>query len=175
MKYSKIIISGKRCSGKTTLLWDLQKEVTWPMFSIGQYLRDYIHRYNLTPEQIEEQSAKVSYDLDDRIEALLNGPDHVIVDARIYGRFRTIPEDTCSLLLTCDDRVRVQRAAYREKTSVEKQEHRLIKRENAWIERMNKLYDIDDFFKPSYYTAHIDTTGLAADEVLRQTMSILSP
>jgi len=58
MKYSKITISGKICTGKTTLFWDLQKKLNWPVFSTGQFFRDYARQHNLSLEKAEEQNKK---------------------------------------------------------------------------------------------------------------------
>ena len=50
MKYSKITISGKICTGKTTLLKRLQKKLNWTTFMTGQLFRDYVKNHKLNLE-----------------------------------------------------------------------------------------------------------------------------
>lgn len=173
MQYTKIILCGKRCTGKTTLFWDLQKRLEWPTFTISQYLRDYIHRFHLTSEEVEARSAEVSRDIDDRVASLIKGPDRVVIDARVYeGEYRNLP-NVASILLTARDDVRLSRAAFREKTTPEKQGKRLFKRENAWLERIRAIYGDRDFFEPSSYTLTIDTSDLTPEQVLERTLTFL--
>lgn len=174
MKYTKIILCGKRCTGKTTLFWDLQKRLGWPTFTISQYLRDYIHRFHLTAEEVEAKSPEVSRDIDERVGTLINSPDRVVIDARVYeGEFRNLPH-VASILLTARDDVRIQRAAYREKTTLEKQRTRLLKRETAWLERMKAIYGDRDLFNPADYTFSIDTSDMTPEQVTERVLSLLS-
>lgn len=174
MKYSKIVLCGKRCTGKTTLFWDLQKRLGWPTFTISQYLRDYIHRFHLTSEEVEAKSPEVSRDIDERVGTLINGPDRVVIDARVYeGEFRHLPQ-VASILLTARDDVRIERAAYREKTDPEKQKTRLLKRERAWLERMKNIYGDKDLFNPSDYTLTIDTSDMTPEQVTERVLSFIS-
>jgi len=43
MTINKITISGKICTGKSTLLKSLQKELNWPVFMTGQLFREYVN------------------------------------------------------------------------------------------------------------------------------------
>jgi cytidylate kinase len=173
MAYTKVLICGKRCTGKTTLFWDLQKALSWPTFTVSHYLRDYIHRFHLTPEQIDERSEAVSHDMEERIIALLASADHMVIDARVYGRINEVTPNTLKVLLTASDKARVIRAAYREKTTPEKQQSRLIPRESEWIDKMRKIYPETDFFDPALYNLVIDTSMLTPQDVLNQVLDVI--
>jgi cytidylate kinase len=168
MAYTKVLICGKRCTGKTTLFWDLQKALGWPTFTVSQYLRDYIHRFHLTPQQIDERSIEVSRDMEQRIAALLTSNDHVVIDARVYGKLKDVPENTLKVLLSASDQARVIRAAFREKTTAQKQQGRLLPRESEWIDKMQKLYPDVNFFDPEGYDLAIDTSMLKPSDVLNR-------
>jgi cytidylate kinase len=173
MSYSKILIVGKRCSGKSTLFWDLQKELNWPTFSLSHFLRDFIRTRGLTPPEIEQQSAETSKEIENRIQALLKTPDHVIIESRMLG-FLTAPiPHTCRLLLTCADTTRIKRSAFREGITVDKAQGRLYKREEKLFEAMKTAYKRDDFYNNRYYDLVIDTTHLSPEEVLQTTTSFI--
>lgn len=167
MTYRKIIICGRRATGKTTLFWDLQKALGWPIFSVSEYLRDFIHRFNLrNVDDVLEKSPDISRDIDDRIRMILEGESCCVLDVRIYGYMDSVPPDTLRVLLTANDAVRVARAAYREGTTPDRQKAKLDKKETDWIDKMSKLYNRNDFFDPRYYDLVIDTTNLKPEEVL---------
>ena len=44
---NKITISGKICTGKTSLFKNLEKELNWPVFMTGKLFRDYVAKINL--------------------------------------------------------------------------------------------------------------------------------
>ena len=165
METTKIILCGRRCVGKTTLYWDLQKALNWPMFSVSEYLRSIIHRHNLkSQEQIDAKNTEISNDLNDRIDNLLTTSDHIIIDTRFYYRIQEKFGSTLKILLTASEKVRLERAAYREGTSVEIQRKRLIKKEDEWIAKMSKIYPFD-FFDPKNFDLVIDTGNLTPKQV----------
>jgi cytidylate kinase len=175
MSYSKILIVGKRCSGKSTLFWNLQKELNWPTFSLSHFLRDFIRTHGLTPEEIEEQSAETSMEVEKRIQALVKTPDHVIIESRMLG-FLTAPiPHTCRLLLTCEDTTRIERSAFRERISIDKARGRLFKREKNLFEAMKAVYKRDDFYDETYYDIVINTTHMTPADVLHETISFIQP
>lgn len=174
MKYSKIILCGRRCSGKTTLFWDLQKELNWPIFSISLYLRDYLHRHNLKSlDAIEALNETISRDIDERMQKLLTTPEQIIFDARMYGHINDQIPNTLKVLLVTDEKIRIKRAAYREGTTEEVQKKRLIKKEGDWIAKMRVMYPFD-FFDPKYYDLVINTSELTPQQVLERILIVLS-
>ncbi len=171
MEMTKIILCGKRATGKSTLFWDLQKALNWPVFSISEFLRSYLYRHGLKkPEDIDAVSAQISQDFDTRVDALLRATDHVIIDARVFGKIRELLPNTLKVLLTASDETRLKRAAYREGTDVETQRKKLLKKEDAWIEKMHTMYPFD-FFDPQYYNLVIDTDIKTPEEVLEIILS----
>jgi len=167
VEYIKIIISGKRGTGKTTLFWGLQKQLSWPTFSVSQFLRDYIFTHGLSNkvEDINSRSEEITREIDNRIIELLKGDYHVIVETRVFGYIYEQFPDTLKVLLVCDDIVRINRYAFRQGISQEEARKRLFKKEDEWFEKMKKLYNRDDFFNNQYYDLVIDTTNLIAEQI----------
>lgn len=173
MEITKIILCGRRCTGKTTLFWDLQKTLNWPIFSISEFLREYIHRHNLKSlADIDSKSYDISADMDNRMENLLTTPDRVVIDARVYGKIRDPIPHALKVLLSAREEVRLRRAAYREGTTEEVQKKKLLRKEAEWIAKLKVLYPFD-FFDPAYYDLTIDTSDLKPDQVLDAAVSAL--
>lgn len=170
MNYTKIILCGKRCTGKTTLMWNLQQALNWPLISVSEYLRDLIRMYHLTPEDIEKNRIQISKDIDTRILNLLRTENRAIIDARVFGYIDQQFPRTLKLLLTANDNTRIIRSSEREKSSVQKAEVRLMKKEEEWIRSMQGIYGKNDFFNPAYYDLVIDTTNLKPIDVLKKVL-----
>lgn len=167
MAYSKIVLAGKRCAGKTTLFWSLQKELNWPMFSISQYLRDIIRIKQLTPEQVENMSSEVTQDIDKRVLALTKAENNVVIEGRIFGMLQKPIPGTLRVLLYAADWKRIERSALREKITEEKARQRLFKKEEELLQRMQKIYNCPDFYKYDFYDLIIDTTHLTPQQILQ--------
>lgn len=166
MKYSKIIIAGKRCTGKTRLFWNLQKVLGWPSFSTSQYIRDVMRTYHFTPDQMEEHSQELTSDIDARIHTLLTRNDNVIIETRAIPSTFSRYGDTFKLLLVASDAARVSRSASREQTTVEKAQKKLIKQEERWIQRMQNIYKTTNLFDKANYDFILDTSPLTPHQVV---------
>ena len=101
MKYSKITISGKICTGKTTLLKSLQKELNWPIFMTGQLFRDYVKKNVLNLEQVEEQNDELTKKIDYQVRDMINVPGNLIVDGWMSGIMAQDLPDVLKILLIC--------------------------------------------------------------------------
>ena len=62
--FSKITISGKICTGKTSVFRELHKKLQWPTFSSGAHFREYAKIHNLVLNDAEEQIAKITKKID---------------------------------------------------------------------------------------------------------------
>src|SRR5690606_14359768 len=154
MKYTKILLSGKRNTGKTTTFWMLQKELGWPMFSESQYLRDYHRLHGIQgadKETMAEHEPLMVQANDVRLSRLLVSPDRAIIEIRAFEKIRQDWPDVLKVLLICDDEIRVKRNAFRESISEDKSKQRLLKKEEDWIVKMNQQFGFDDYYDKKYY------------------------
>ncbi len=164
-KYQKIILSGKRCTGKSTLLWELQKRLNYPIFSISMFLRDYIRQYHLSEKEIDEKRVELANEIDQRILSLIQGDNTCLIEAKIFGQLKEKFTNTCNILLTANEQIQYQRDAFREGIDYQKAKDRVEKKENEWYQKMAQIYGFKDFFDPKYYDLVIDTTHLTREQV----------
>ena len=115
MKYSKITISGKICTGKTTLFWNLQKKLNWPVFSTSQYFRDLARTKKLSLEKAEEQNEEITLAVDNRVKELLKSAGHLIAEGWMTGLMANDYPGILKILLKTEDVLRIERFAEREK------------------------------------------------------------
>ena len=170
-RYTKIILSGLKCVGKTSLFWDLQKRLNWPTFSASQFLRDYIRNHQLSAADLEAHEAKMGQEIDQRIEDLLNHPYPVLIEARVFGGIIKPWPGTLRLLLEAKDQVRFQRSAGREGIDMAKAEKRLQKREGKWLQTMHERYGLENFYNHDYYDWVIDTSQLSKEQVVEMVLN----
>lgn len=168
---NKILICGLRNVGKTTVFWELQKQLAWPTFSVSQYLRDYVRINGLqhqTAEVIARHDDQMGREIGERTVALLNQPNPVIIETRVFEHIDQTFPNTLKVLLHARDEIRVTRNAHRESISLEKSHKRLLKRETKWLEKMHQQFGPLEFFSSGYYDLTIDTSELTVTAVVSQ-------
>src|SRR3989344_1396712 len=114
MKFLKITISGKICTGKTTLFRNLQKKLNWPVFSTSQYFRDLAGKQKLSLEKAEEQNEKTTKKVDLRVRDLLKSKGNLIAEGWMTGIMANDYPSILKVLLTCDNSVRIKRFSARD-------------------------------------------------------------
>lgn len=166
MTYTKIAISGKICSGKSTLFNDLQKKLKWPVFQTGKYFREYVNKNKLTLEDAAEQNDQLTKKIDYMVRDKLHEKGNLIVDGWMSGIMANSLPDVLRILLICDDDVRAARFSKREKVSFNEAKKRVEERLENWISKLKKIYKRDDFFNEKNYNLIIDTSHISSKKVL---------
>lgn len=173
MTINKITISGKICTGKSTLLKSLQEELKWPVFMTGQLFREYVKKNKLNLEHVEEQNDDLTKKIDFRVRDMLKLPGNLIVDGWMSGIMANNFPNILKILLTCDDNIRYQRFADREKISLDEARIRVDERQNNWLNKLKKIYKRDDFMEPKNYDLIIDTSNLSLQDILKKVLNSL--
>lgn len=174
MKYTKITISGKICTGKSTLLKKLQKHLSWKVFHAGQYFRDYVKKHDLVLNQAEEQNEKLTKKVDYSMRDLLKVKrGNLIFDSWMAGIMADHFPHVLRVLLVCDDNKRAKRFAAREKVTITEAKKSITQRHTSWISKVEKIYQRNDFFDPINYNCIIDTTKLSSKEVFNKVMKCI--
>lgn len=171
--YNKVTISGKICTGKTTLFWDLVKHLGWPTFSAGQFFRDYARIHNLSLEGAEEQTPKLTKEVDQGMQKLLEKEGYIIIEGWMAGIMADKMPGVLRILLTCGDNERFQRFARREKISLADAQKRVLERDQNWFEKLKSIYRRNDFFDPKKYNFILDTTNLTPKLSLQRVLEAL--
>ena len=167
MTINKITISGKICTGKSTLLRSLQEELNWPVFMTGQLFREYVKKNRLNLENVEEQNDDLTKKIDFKVRDMLKLRDNLIVDGWMSGIMANNFPNILKILLICDDNIRYQRFADREKISLNEAKIRVDERQNNWLNKLKKIYNRDDFMDPKNYDLIIDTSNLSSNEAAK--------
>lgn len=170
MPINKITISGKICTGKSTLLKNLQKELNWPIFMTGKLFRNYVTKNKFRLEQAEEQNEKLTKEIDYKVRDLLNRKGHLIVDGWMSGIMANGLSNVLRILLICQDDIRYQRFADREKISLDQARIRVDERQNNWLSKLKKIYKRGDFMDPKNYDLIIDTSNLSLEDILKKVL-----
>ncbi len=172
--YSKITISGKICTGKSSVFHELQKKLNWPTFSSGLYFREYARKHSLLLNNAEEQTDKLTHEVDDKVKEMLHKPGNLLLDAWLGGVLAEGTTDVLKVLLIADDTVRFKRFAEREKVSVEEAKKEVYQRDSSWFDRVKKIHNRSDFFDKKKYDIVIDTSHIDVAQVVSFILKTLS-
>ena len=172
-KYSKIVVFGRICTGKSTLVQNLVKALGWDTFSSGQYLRSYARDHHLAIEDAQEQSKKMTNKIDNMIRDVLKGNSHIVIDAWMGGIMSHGIKDVLKILLICDDVERFTRFAQRENISFLQARKRVLHREKKVLEKIQEIHGRHDIFDPKHYNMVIDTSGKKPDEIVSKVLQKL--
>lgn len=167
MKYTKITISGRICTGKSTLFKNLEDKLHWKTFHTGQFFRDYVKKHGLVLERAEEQNDELTKKIDYGVRDMLEKKEgNCIFDGWMAGIMADNYPHVLRILLTCDDEVRADRFAKREKIFLEEAKKAIKEREENLFNKLSSIYHRNDFVDPKNYNCVIDTTSLHPSDVL---------
>lgn len=172
--FSKIAISGKICTGKTTLFKNLQKKLKWKIFSVGQYFRQYVKNHHLTLENAEEQNDKLTRQIDFKAKRLLKTKKHIILEGWMAGIMANDIPCTLRVFLTCDDKIRIKRFCQREKISYREAKKKILTREKNLFQKLKQIYHRSDFTTKKNYDLIINTSFLTPQEILDKVLNRLT-
>jgi predicted cytidylate kinase len=170
MTINKITISGKICTGKSTLLKSLQKELNWPVFMTGQLFREYVKKNKMKLENVEEQSEELTKRIDYKVRDMLKFPGNLIVDGWMSGIMANNFPNILKVLLICEDDIRYKRFADREKIGLDESKARVDERQNNWLNKLKKIYKRDDFMDPKNYDLIIDTSNISLQRIVKKVL-----
>ena len=174
MKFLKITISGKICTGKTTLFRNLQKKLNWPVFSTSQYFRDLAGKQKLSLEKAEEQNEKTTKKVDLRVRDLLKSKGNLIAEGWMTGIMANDYPCILKILLICDDKIRIKRFSIRENLDLKKAEKMIKDREENLLTKLSLIYKRNDFLDPKNYTLIVNTTNLTPDLAFKSILAKLA-
>ena len=172
--FSKITISGKICTGKTSVFRELQKKLQWPTFSSGAHFREYAKTHNLVLNNAEEQIEKVTKKVDGMAKNILHKPGNLLLDAWLGGILAEGTIDVLKVLLIADDTIRFNRFAKRENVSFEAAKKEVLQRDLSWFEKVKKIYGRSDFFDKKNYSLVIDTSDISIESIVAIILKSLS-
>ncbi|NMB83789.1 AAA family ATPase [Candidatus Roizmanbacteria bacterium] len=176
MVYNKITISGKICTGKSTLVKNLRDKLSWKVISIGQYFRDYAKTQRLALDKAEEQNEKLTKKIDYQVRDRMENEANLIVDGWMAGLMAKKIPDVLRILLTCKDDIRYKRFAKRESLTFAEARTRIDERQGSWFAKIKKIYRFDPskLTDPKNYDLTIDTSYVTPQAILRKVLKTVS-
>ncbi len=172
--FSKITISGKICTGKSSVFRELQKQLNWPTFSTGSYFREYAKTHHLELNNAEEQTDKLTREIDGKVKEMLHKPGHLLLDSWLAGIMAEGIPDVLKVLLITDDEIRYKRFAEREKVTILEASKEVHSRDSKWFEKVKKIHKREDFFDRKNYSLVIDTSHVSIKYVVSTILKSLS-
>lgn len=175
MIYTKITISGKICTGKSTLFKALARSLHWKTFHTGQFFREYVKKHGLVLETAQEQNNVLTKKIDYKVRDMLKKRDgNYIFDSWMAGLMADHFPHVLRILLICNDDIRAQRFAKREKTSFIDAKKAINEREENLFNKLSSIHHRNDFVDPKNYNCVIDTTTMSSQEVLIKVTNIIA-
>lgn len=174
MKYSKITISGRSCTGKTVLFTALQEKLAWPAFSAGHFFREYAKKHGVSLQKAEEQTPVVTKDVDYGMRERLETEPHLILEGWMTGIMAAKIPGVLKVLLVCDDTERTRRYAQREGISMFRAKKFIAEREKNLFAKYLAIHGRDDVVDPKNYDLVVDTTTRTAQETLTAVLNKLN-
>lgn len=172
--YSKITISGKICTGKSSVFRELQKKLNWPTFSSGAYFREYAKSHQLLLNNAEEQTDKLTRTVDGMVKEMLAKPGNLLLDAWLGGMLAEGTKDVLKVLLIAIDDIRFKRFAERENVSLSDAKKEVLLRDSSWFDKVKKIHNRADFFDEKNYTIVINTTSKNVNQIVEEILKKLS-
>ncbi|KKQ01794.1 MAG: Cytidylate kinase [Candidatus Roizmanbacteria bacterium GW2011_GWA2_36_23] len=170
MKYFNITVSGKICTGKSTLRNLLYKKLNWQTYSTGEIFREYVKNNRLNLEQADEQNEKLAKKIDNQVRILLKTKKYLIVDSWMAGIMAKNLPGILKVLLICKDEIRYKRFANREKVSYDEAKEKVNERYDNWVNKLEKIYNRNDFMDKKHFDIVIDTAYITPQAVMKKVM-----
>ncbi len=167
-KRNIITICGALGSGKSTSAKGVAKELGYPHYSAGDFMRAMAAERGITIVELNilaETDADIDQEIDTKQKLFMDSNDNFVIDSRIGWFFAP---DSFKVFLTVDPNIAAERifADIQAKKSERKEEmsesleavkERLVERVASEKERYKKYYNIEDYQAPEHFDLVIDT------------------
>lgn len=186
LEYRNIAISGKICTGTTTLANNLAQVLGWRAISGGKELYwDKLRKeLGLSEEETGLRPDEVDLKIDKMIKERLRSEDQLILQTHLAGFDAQGIPGVFKVLLVCEDSegndqvaIRIDRMVNRNGTTVEEAKKHLEEREKMDLEKWRRLYGGDDPswnpYNPRYFDLVINTFNHNQEETLEIALKAL--
>lgn len=165
--YKSIAISGPIAAGSTTTARLLSQKLKIPYKVAGDFFRQYMQKHNIPLPEKEKVPDDVERKVDRKLTDLIADDKPIIIDGLYIAYFARNMPHVLKVLLTCDEKVRINRALTRTHTHKETAED-VKRRDQAHDAKFRKLYADENFLDPKFFDLVIDTTNAKPEEVVEK-------
>lgn len=166
MKFLAITISGKICSGKSSLFTSLVKKLGWKSYSVSQVFRDWCQKQHLPLFAAHLRPTSLTRRIDEGVRVKLSKEKEIILEGWLAGFMAQNIPGVLKILLICHDQERVKRFAQREGVTPVKARQEIEKREGNLFRKWKRIYQREDFLAPQFYDLVIETSSLTTQEIV---------
>jgi cytidylate kinase len=166
-----LVFAGLHGTGKSTIAKSLANTYHFTYYSTGYAFRDLAKEKEMTLEQFSqyaETHLEIDKELDHKILTLAKTGDNYIFDGQLPA-YLLGPLADYSIMLQCDDHVRITRMTLRDAESYDVKLHETLMREESERQRFIQLYNID-IHNPTLitqtYQLILDTTPYTIAQIL---------
>ena len=172
-----ITISGQPGSGTSTLVTKLEQHFNWSSLNGGQVFRDEANKRGLdllTFGQLCRDDLSVDRVLDEDLKRRISEPDGPeIIESRLAGRWAfELGIDCTRLWIEVSEHERARRVVQREGGTLEQRLSDSATRMAIDQARFSELYGFQPA-DPEPYSDKISADDMSADDVLKETLTIL--
>jgi len=126
-----------------------------------------MQKHNIPLPEKEKVPDEVERKVDSELSDLIASKKPIIIDGLYIAYFARNMPHVLKVLLTCDQKVRINRALTRTHTHVETAKD-VRRRDRAHDAKFRKLYADEDFLDPKFFDLVIDTTDTKPEEVVEK-------
>lgn len=173
MRYKNIVISGEIGTGKTTLAYNLARELGWEALSGGQFIRKWHEEHSLPLNDTMKIPEEVDREMDMSFKKRMKEDKGVIFESHLAGWLAKDFPETLKVLCIADFEVMMERVAERQGVSVEEARQEYSKRPMDLYKKFKRLYGVENNFDRRYFDLIIDTTNLTKEEVVEKVLEKL--
>ena len=192
LKYRNVTISGRICTGTSTLSQSLKKELGWEHWNAGQFFRDYCKKNNLFLENTSDRSEEISRQVDYGMRQSLKEKEGQLIEGWLSGFVAQGVKGALKVLLVCDNSLRIDRLVNRDGVTVAEAKEQIKKRELENVKKWTRVYKKEwkkwipkskqgvrrddnyfDFWHSSLYDLVIDTYSNSRQETLKKVLKAL--
>ena len=126
-----------------------------------------MQKHNIPLPEKEKVPDEVERKVDSELSDLIASKKPIIIDGLYIAYFARNMPHVLKVLLTCDQKVRINRALTRTHTHVETAKD-VRRRDRAHDAKFRKLYADENFLDPKFFDLVIDTTDTKPEEVVEK-------
>lgn len=168
--YRLIAVSGSSSTGKSLFSRNLSSILGWKIFSLSQKLRDEAKKNNIKITEINNLSDDKHRELDNKMIRTIKNETNLILESRLVGWQSKDHDDILKILITCNEKVKHQRYASRERLSVEQAKQEILNRDKSNLNKYINLYQVTDYLNPKYFDLIIDSSHISVDQEVKEAL-----
>jgi len=164
-----ITLSGEMCSGKSSVAKEIVDRLPgWQLVNTGKVFREICARHGLTIQDVANLPDETHREVDEIQKRQIETGIHQIVEGRLAGWLARDLPDVYRVYCEAPLEVRIQRYMEREKRDPLEAAADIGHRDQGDVQKYARIYGIQDYRSPEFYTIRLDTSHASPEELADQ-------